>query len=96
MSGREYEFYADDELGRQARAAARDMAHRYATAVTELLPGWWRHAHPELNLDAIRSIRNQLHDYPHLDDDEVFDFIQALPVEIAKLDLDVFGGGNGT
>jgi len=69
--------------------AAKSVLHEYATIVTEHLPGWWRNAHPWLDVENVRSIRNQMHDYPTIEEHDLFETVSSLPDEIAKFDLDV-------
>jgi len=81
-------FLADTQDGWMARGAARNALHQYATIITEHLPRWWREAN-SVDVEGIRAIRNRMHNYPEIDDGEVFDELNRLPAEVSSFDLEV-------
>ncbi|MCL2787630.1 MAG: hypothetical protein FWD59_03935 [Micrococcales bacterium] len=84
-------FFSDTLHGEERRGNALAILHRFATITTEHLPGWWRHAHPEIrdNVDAIRELRNAMHAYHDIEEREIYNEFVRLPHLIATLDLSV-------
>jgi hypothetical protein len=83
------EFMDSTFAAEERRQGAKAIAHQYSTIVTEHLPGWWRHAHPWLDVEAIRATRNAMHEYHSIISLDLFEELCAIPDEVDSMDLEI-------